>query len=324
MRWESRPNLFFSGPDDRHYVIERSRGRLLFGDNVQGRIPPPGADNIRTARYTSGGGAIGNVPAGALTQLLSGVPAEGVSNPRAAEGGADGENIEGAGTRAPHVIRHRMQAISLSDYEDLAHEASPAVAVARALPATHPTGRPAAGWVRVVIQPHSQDPQPQPSFGLRRQVERYLQARTPAATALQVSVTGPDYQPVGVEASIVPIDPSAAGIVRDAVIAALMAFLHPVTGGPEGRGWPFGRAVYLSDVAAVVEAVPGLDHVETLQLLLGGTPRGRSGGGSDGPHRRCRADPHQPWARGGIGRCHCRCQTSIRAAGPTSSKRAGR
>ena len=26
VRWESRPNLFFSGPDDRHYVIERSRG----------------------------------------------------------------------------------------------------------------------------------------------------------------------------------------------------------------------------------------------------------------------------------------------------------
>ena len=274
VRWESRPNLFFSGPDDRHYVVERSRGLLRFGNNVQGRIPPPGPDNIRAARYVSGGGAIGNVPAGALSQLLSGVPAEGVSNPKPAEGGADGEAIEGAGQRAPHVIRHRMQALSLADYEALAREASPAVAVARALPATHPSGRPAPGWVRIVIQPNSPDPEPQPSFGLRRQVQRYLQARTPAATAAQVAVVGPDYLAVGVEASVVPLDPSAAGVVRDTVGAALAAFLHPVTGGPEGQGWPFGRAVYLSDVAAIVEAAPGLDHVETLQLLLGGTPRG--------------------------------------------------
>lgn len=274
VRWEQRPNLFFSGPDDRHYTIERSRGRVVFGDNVHGRIPPAGPDNVRAARYTSGGGTIGNVPAGALSQLLSGVPAESVTNPRAAEGGADGETVEAVATRAPLVTRHRNQAISLEDYEALAREASPAVAVARALPLTQASGRPAVGWVKLIIQPNSHEPRPQPSFGLRRRVEQYVRARIPAAMGGRISVTGPDYLPIGVATRIVAVDPTRSGVVYDAAVGALQAFFHPVTGGPDGTGWPFGRDVYLSDVAAVLEAVPGLDYVLSLLLLLDSSPVG--------------------------------------------------
>jgi hypothetical protein len=35
--------------------------------------------------------------------------------------------------------------------------------------------------VKLVIMPQSQDPQPQPSFELRRQVQQFLAARIPAA-----------------------------------------------------------------------------------------------------------------------------------------------
>jgi hypothetical protein len=274
VRWQHRPNLFFSGPDDRHYVLERSRGRLVFGDNVHGRIPTAGNGNILARRYRSGGGENGNLPASSIGKLMSGVLAESVSNPRPAEGGADGEDLDGVRRRGPQVMRHRQQAISLADYEFLALEASPAVAVARALPTTHPSGRPSDGWVRLTIMPQSQDPQPQPSFGLRRLVESYVKVRAPAAIAHQVTVGGPHYLPIGVEASIAPLDPTEAGSTVAGVQAELAAFLHPLTGGPEGRGWPFGRDVFLSDVAAVIESVHGVDYAGTINLLLDGTPRG--------------------------------------------------
>jgi hypothetical protein len=274
VRWEQRDNLFFSGPADRHYMIERTRGRVIFGDGVHGRVPPAGADNIRALRYTSGGGTVGNVPAGALNQLLSGVPAQKVTNPRAAESGAESETLDEVQERGPQVIRHRNQALSLADYEALARQASPAVALARALPTTHASGRPATGWVKVIVQPHSHDPQPQPSFGLRRRVLEYLLARIPASIGAQVKVVGPDYLPVGVEVVVAPSDPARAGEVHDAVLAALRAFLQPVFGGPDGNGWPFGRDVYASDVAAVVETVPGVDYVSQINLMLDGSPRG--------------------------------------------------
>jgi hypothetical protein len=273
--WQFRPHLLFSGPEDRHYTVERSRGRIIFGDDKRGRIPPPGADNIRLASYRAGGGSKGNVPAGAIDQLLGAVPlAQGVTNPRAAESGADGEPVEAVRTRGPRVIRHRNQALSLSDYEDLAREASPDVAVARALPTTRKDLPDVTGWVTLVVMPQSADPQPQPTFDLRRLVRRYIAARAPSGMASRLIVTGPTYLPIGVEAVVAPIDPSKAGAVFEDVTTALNAFLHPLTGGPYGRGWPFGRNVYLSDAAVTLESVAGVDYVETLDLLLGGTPRG--------------------------------------------------
>ena len=77
-----------------------------------------------------------------------------------------------------------------------------------------------------------------------------------------------------VAATLIPADPAAAGEVESAARAALSAFLHPLSGGPEGEGWEPGRSVYLSDVAAVLERVAGVDAVERLALLSGGVPKG--------------------------------------------------
>ena len=276
VRWEPREHLFFSGPDDRHYVIERGRGRLIFGDGVNGLVPPPGANNIRASRYCSGGGVAGNVAAGAISQLLSGALfVQSVTNPRAADGGADGEDLDRVFARGPQMLRHRRRALSAQDYEWLAREASPGVAAARALPATAPNGRPAPGWVTLIIVPQSQAPEPQPSLELRDRVHVHLLARAPATIdAHRLAVIGPTYLPIGVSALVVPRTMGESGAVESAVLAALARFLHPLTGGPEGRGWPFGRAVYLSDVAALLEGLDGVDHVEDLNLLLNETPRG--------------------------------------------------
>jgi hypothetical protein len=94
--------------------------------------------------------------------------------------------------------------------------------------------------------------------------------------APRITVEGPRYLPIGVEAAIAPADPGAGGPARDAAVAALERFLHPLTGGPAGAGWPFGRDVFISDIAALLEAVPGVDYVERVDLLLDGTPRGES------------------------------------------------
>ncbi|MGE5140777.1 MAG: putative baseplate assembly protein, partial [Rudaea sp.] len=276
VRWHGQPNLYLSGANDRHYVLERSSGRLIFGDGVNGRLLPAGTDNIRARVYRAGGGTAGNVPAGAITQLLGGIPyVAGVTNPRAAEGGADGETLDQIRVRGPQALRHRERALSIRDYESLAHEASPAVAVARALPTTHSSGRTETGWVKLIIVPNSDDPQPMPSFELRRQVQDFLLAHAPADLA-GIFVTGPTYLPVGVAAVVAPIDASQAGPVGAAVGQALARFFHPLTGGPDGLGWPFGRAVYLSDVAAVLEALPGVDYVQELLLLLDGIVQGET------------------------------------------------
>ena len=270
--WRERPNLFFSGPEDRHYMIERSRGRVVFGDGERGLVPPAGSGNLRVRRYRSGGGVDGNVPEGAISSVLSGVLLQGVRNITPAEGGADGEDTPSVIRRGPLTVRNRRQAVSLDDFEALAYEASPAVAVARAL-SGQPGRPPGPGWVTLVVVPHSGDPRPQPSVELRREVSEFVLARAPASLGGRLTVTGPQYLPVGVDASVAPIDAEAAGPVARAVEEFIVTFFHPVT-GRGGLGWPFGRDVFGSDLAAALERLPGVDFLETFALLAEGVPVG--------------------------------------------------
>jgi hypothetical protein len=56
--------------------------------------------------------------------------------------------------------------------------------------------------------------------------------------------------------------------VREEGLAALHTFLSPLTGGgPDGRGWPFGRPVQAGELFAVLQRVRGVELVEDLRLF---------------------------------------------------------
>ena len=48
---------------------------------------------------------------------------------------------------------------------------------------------------------------------------------------------------------------------------ALYDYFNPITGGPDGGGWPFGRPVQVGEVYAVLQAVPGTALVEDVRLF---------------------------------------------------------
>jgi predicted phage baseplate assembly protein len=276
--WDSKPFLYLSGPDDRDYVIDRARGVIRFGDGVTGRIPPAGAQ-VRAIRIQVGGGTNGNVPVGAIAQLLGPLAGvQSVTNPEPAEGGADRELMEQYRGRAPQTLRQRGRAVTPADYEAMAREASPAVAFVRVAATRSDAGRTVPGWVTLILIPESTDPRPYPSFGLREHVQQFLMDRMPAdvASLTRIFVTGPAYFPVDVTVSIAPLDASEAGLVEQRVRAAIELFLHPLHGGPEGRGWELGRDLYLSDLASAVEQVEGVDYADDLTLLLDSVPQGES------------------------------------------------
>lgn len=275
VRWEGQQHLFFSGPEDRHYMIDRANGRFFFGDGVYGKIPPASA-LIMAKQFRYGGGRAGNVAAGDINQLLSGIPGiEKAFNPRPAEGGANSETPRSFSERGPQTLSHRGRAITASDYVTMAYEASSAVAVARVMPNYNGAG----GSVRLMIIPHSRNQrEPQPSFGLREQVRKFIVSRAPLdlAQADQIHIVGPNYLPIEVTATIAPVDPAEAGAVERRGREALAGFFHPLHGGPERRGWEPSRDVFISDVAAVLERVEGVDYVEQLALSLDGLPAGET------------------------------------------------
>jgi len=275
VRWERQRRLFLSGPDDRHYTLDRALGVVGFGNGRNGRVPPSGAA-IAAAEFRSGGGTIGNVEAGAASQMLSEAPGlEAVFNPRPGEGGADGETLESLAERGGATIRHRGRAVTAPDFETWAKQISPAVAFARVLPTRRPSLRgELAGAVTVLIIPDGKEPRPQPSAGLRESVLEGLRQRAGADIGDGIFVIGPQYSPVDVTTHVAPKVPSEAGLVERRVREALERFFHPLRGGPGGSGWELGRDVYLSDVAAVIERVEGVDYAQHVELLRDGAPQG--------------------------------------------------
>src|SRR5262249_10337864 len=145
-----------------------------------GRVPPAAAQ-VTARLYQSGGGSLGNVAAKAVAQLLTGIPGvKGVSNPIAAEGGADAETVAQVATRGPLTLARRGRAVPAADCEAVARETSPAVALARAIPTPDANGRQRPGWVTLVVIPRGADPRPWPSFQLREQIRQNVQAQAAA------------------------------------------------------------------------------------------------------------------------------------------------
>jgi hypothetical protein len=73
---------------------------------------------------------------------------------------------------------------------------------------------------------------------------------------------------VTVTTEIVPQSLAAAETLQGTVIAALERFLHPLTGRWDGQGWPLGRRPYRSDLYRLLEAVPGVQHVQSLAVAI--------------------------------------------------------
>lgn len=261
VRWHEVQDFYGSGPGSRHYTIDRLNGTIAFGSGGRGRTPPRGLNNIRVS-YQSGGGSNGNRPAGNITQMKSAVPyVDSATNFEAAGGGADAQNLDEVRRRGPAMLRHQNRAIAIADYEDLAFEASPAVARAKGLATS---GAADAGCVELVVVPLSSADQPVPSLELLRQIQDGVAALAPPTVDLVVR--GPDWLAVSVSVEVAPVSFERAMELRSAVLDRLSAFLHPLTGGLDGQGWEFGRSPHSSDLYALIEAIPGVDYIRALTV----------------------------------------------------------
>jgi predicted phage baseplate assembly protein len=274
--WTRVDDLFGSGANDPHYVLNRTNGEIRFGDGVNGRIPVANVDNatanVIAREYRFGGGKRGNVLAGALQTLVTsidGVDANAVGNLLAAHSGRDEETLEQAKKRAPHTIRSRCRAVTVEDYELLAMQAAN-IKRAKALPLFHPDfpGVKVPGVVTIIVVPDGDGPHPTPSEGTLRTVCAYLDQRRLLTT--EVYVIRPTYQQVEIRAEVIVKDDADLAEVHEGIEKSLLTYFHPLTGGEDGQGWLFGGTIFYSRVYQRVFTITGVQSIQRLAILLDG------------------------------------------------------
>jgi hypothetical protein len=96
---------------------------------------------------------------------------------------------------------------------------------------------------------------------LTEKVRQYLEPRRLLTT--RVHVVGPRYLEVAVHVTLFLKHDAVRRIVKEEAEKALEKFLDPFKGGTDGKGWPFGRNIYVSEIYALLNRLPGVDYVTT-------------------------------------------------------------
>jgi len=177
------------------------------------------------------------------------------------------ETLAGAEARAIGELTRPSKTVTLADFATLAL-ATPGVPTARAQAlANRYPALPcfaAAGSITVIVVPDCPGPAPMPGADFLRAIERYLHRRRPVTT--EIHVIAPTYVKVTVSARLQATADSDPTLIKTLAQQRLDAFLNPLSGGPDGTGWPIGRYVYRAEVMALLASIPGVLSVSDLTL----------------------------------------------------------
>ena len=290
--WTQVESFAGRGPSEKVFVIDGAT--VVLGPAVReadgsvvhhGAVPVQGA-RLRIPLYRTGGGGAGNVARRSVSVLRSSIPyVSSVENREPAGGGVDAETVEEAKIRGPLQLRSRDRAVTAEDYEHLARVAAPEAARVRCVPAPVGDGD-AAGdgaGVRLLVVPAVPDGEHGglefgslvPGEATLQRIAAYLDERR--MIGARVSVEPPRYQGITIVARLRARSNFTPARVEDAALNALFGYFHPLRGGAAGIGWPFGRAVHVGEVYAVLQRVPGVEFVEDARLFGADPATGQRG-----------------------------------------------
>jgi hypothetical protein len=268
--WQQVASLRDSRATDPHYEVRLTEDGYLafaFGDGQHGRRLPTGTNNVRVA-FRVGTGLAGNVARGSLVKAARPNPLiASVSQPLAATGGNDREDVASLKTQAPRSVLTLERAVSLTDFSALAaRQASVWQARAFALP----TGGGRHASVEVVVVPAGGG-----ALGaLAADITSFLTTNT--LPGIDVRVTAYEPKPFDLDLEIeVNTAQFDRDVVRKSVEGALLDAFSL-------RRRALGAHLFVSDLYSVVENVSGVE-----------SSRARIGFGSLGNQRLLRATGRQ-------------------------------
>ncbi|MFZ3599216.1 baseplate J/gp47 family protein [Streptomyces sp. BH104] len=250
--WHEIRTLAVAGPVQRSFMVQRGADgtvTLLFGDGVNGAIPPKGSglDQVEVhATYRVGGGPQGNVPPEtAFTSSISAL--RKITAPAGGSGGAVGETVVGARDLASRLYRAQNRAVTADDYVELALR-TPGVGKARAV---------ALNWNDILLYVAPSGRVEQPSELLRRDLLAAFESSRMATSVLRV--LGPQHADIFLQAVIRAEPFFLQEDVRAAVTAAtagLIAF----------DVIDFGQSLFLSRVYDVLQSLPQVASLTVTQF----------------------------------------------------------
>ena len=276
-QWQERTSLLDSRADEPVFRVEiddRGDATVVFGDGTFGRRPDETSTVVAT--YRVGGGSIGNLAADTLVvprpRATESVPwLVSVTNPLPSVGGRDLESRDHARRFGPATFQKPLVAVTEADYEAAAQEFVDALG-RRPIQRANAQFRWTGSWLTVTLAVDPRDADgvtPE----LRRALLAYLDTRRLAGYDLEV--TPALYVPIDLTVEFCTRPGFRDGDVQQGIQRVLSTAELP--GGLRGFFHPdnfsFGDSLYVSQLYAVIMAVPGIESAQITRLARLRSPR---------------------------------------------------
>jgi predicted phage baseplate assembly protein len=250
------------GPNDKVAEINFFDGAVVFkfGDNLAGKIPPPGS-KIKF-EYRIGGGKQGRIGANQIStnrEIIAQPPSNAAVQVRfrnltPSTGGTDKETLEEVKRRAPNDYSSQRSIVTASDYAQQATSFRHPVfgAVSKASVSLRSSLN--ANRVDVHILAEGPEDVPAiPSSGLKMGLKTYIESLNVLTD--NVFVMDGEFYPVDIDMNVILDRNSDASIVKTKVESEIDKFF-------DLRKWEMGQPFYTSKFIDAISSVDGVAYVD--------------------------------------------------------------
>ena len=297
VRWQEVESFDGSQAGDRHYMLDRMSGTLIFGDGVHVRIPQAQPGPAISVRAVSCDGSAGNVPAGAINRFFGNVLyIQSVYNPKATFAGSDLEDLEGARQRGADLLSGRGRLISQRDFTRAVQAFSKTIKKVKCLAGRDLEGKPDCRLVTVAVMTEDYDRGAEAFRNIQYPLRQSLLERCEATLAPDCLVLAePMYVEISVTAWVKAESTAATFEIQEMLLKQIQSFLDPMehTGH---SGWEIGVLPSEGQLRMLLQSLRFSGYVERMIAVARYVDRG-------GVHE-CTLDqlPDMPFAIGINGR----------------------
>ena len=262
VRWTEVDTFDRSMPGDRHYMIDRVRNLLVFGDGVHVRIPQARQEAAILVRAVSCDGSQGNVPTGAIDRFFGNVMyVQSVHNPVPTYAGSDLEDLESARRRGADLLSGRGRLISELDFVRAVRAFSGMVEKVKCVTGCDIDGRPDPSLITIAVMTRDYNEGAYAFNNIREPLRRQLLSRCDATVTPECLVLSePVYVEISVSVWVKADDVARAFDVQNLILDSVRDFLDPLA-RPGHSGWEIGTLPSEGQLKMLLQSLRFQGHV---------------------------------------------------------------
>lgn len=270
IKWKEVDDFSLSNSSDRHYILDRIEGMVFFSDGKNGKIPTAGQKETIRIQYSCGGGSIGNLEADRITRFNQSIGfISDIKNKESTTGGCDQETIEEAIKRESAALKHGYRAVTASDFETMAREATRNIWKTKCFSNCNQYGKKQYGSITLVILQKEFQKGNRYFDKIREQVYEYLQPKIAGNIAMlnHFYIVEPTFLKIHISVSIVVKEFHQVFEVRKNVLQRLEEFLDPIKGNFNQKGWEIGTLPNKTQILNVLKDIKSIYYIKTIRIL---------------------------------------------------------